>query len=145
MHCTTGKNKSSKMCQINCDDQIFGELINFLFNALSPTVTLQQPIKVWNSDRTNRRCIVASNLNDLKQKAAEKLGFSINLPSQLRLVLESNGESIENDENLMRYAAADMVFLLLRPNEKWTPPALGIFKNGKQLLFAASQKLITKN
>lgn len=78
---------------------------------------------------------MASNLNDLKQKAAEKLGFSINLPSQLRLVLESNGDPIENDETLMRYASADMVFLLLRMNEKWVPPALGIFKNGNMIRF----------
>lgn len=85
---------------------------------------------MWNGDRTNRRCVVASNLADLKQKAAEKLGYSINLPSQLKLVLENDGTIIENDETLMRHAVSDAVFLLLRVNEKWVPPALGIFKNG---------------
>lgn len=64
----------------------------------------------------------------MKQKAAEKLGYTIPV-SQLRLLLESDGTLIDNDETLIRLAPSDLIFLLLKPNEKWIPPAFSVLKN----------------
>ncbi|XP_013787257.1 uncharacterized protein LOC106471214 [Limulus polyphemus] len=81
----------------------------------------QLPYKVWSCNRETRKAVVATSLSDLKAKGGEKLGY--NNSSKLRVVLESDGTEVE-DENYFKTVDKDTVFILLRPGERWFPPSM---------------------
>lgn len=75
---------------------------------------------MWNAERTDRRCVSATSLNELKSKSAEKLGYTDSIPD-LRLVCELDGQPVDDHSQLDHVYQTRQVLLLLRPNEKWTP------------------------
>ncbi|XP_022252469.1 uncharacterized protein LOC106468429 [Limulus polyphemus] len=81
----------------------------------------QLPYKVWSCNRETRKAVMASSLSDLRVKGAEKLGY--NNPSELKVVLESDGTEVE-DENYFKTVEKDTIFILLRPGERWFPPSM---------------------
>lgn len=90
---------------------------------------LERPYKVWSCDREKRKSVIAGGLDDVKAKGAEKLGYTeINL-NELRLVLESDGTEVEDDD-YFQTAIKDTVFLLLKEDERWLPPGVEALKAG---------------
>ena len=89
---------------------------------------VQRPYKVWSSDRQTRKSITASNLNEFKLRAAEKLGYKHY--SNLKVVLEEDGTEVE-DEAYFQSAEKDTVFLLLRDKESWLAPGIDALKSGE--------------
>ncbi|XP_076318746.1 uncharacterized protein LOC143229824 isoform X1 [Tachypleus tridentatus] len=81
----------------------------------------QFPYKVWSCHRETRKAVVAASLSDLRIKGGERLGYSN--PSELKVVLESDGTEVE-DENYFKTVDRDTIFILLRPDEQWFPPSM---------------------
>lgn len=76
--------------------------------------------KVWNNGRNVRKTIQANSLTELKEKAGKKFG----LTGILRIVLETDGSEIEEDEVLLDsqgICREDVIFILLKENENWHP------------------------
>lgn len=88
-----------------------------------------------------RKSIIASNLEELKQRGAEKLGLIDIDRNRLKLVLENDGTEVE-DESYFQSLEIDTVFILLRDDECWLPPGLEAFKSGNYFLISHMKKLI---
>lgn len=73
--------------------------------------------------------MIASSLEELKSIGASKLGYSYDDPNQLKIVLESDGTEIE-DNQYFKLADQETIFLLLRQNEKWIPAGVEALKSG---------------
>ncbi|RWS01349.1 uncharacterized protein B4U79_13342, partial [Dinothrombium tinctorium] len=87
----------------------------------------ERPFKVWSHDREQRKSVIASSLADLKLRAAEKLGYEIKDISEFKIVLESDGTEIEEEE-YFQASDKDTIFLLLRSNERWLPHGVEALK-----------------
>ncbi|GAB1608305.1 uncharacterized protein LOC115213045 [Argonauta hians] len=72
--------------------------------------------KIWNSERTTKKPVVASNLQDLVLKGKLKLGLTTG--TDIRLVLEADGTDVD-DEDYFALLPTDTVFVLLESNEQW--------------------------
>ncbi|XP_015792236.1 uncharacterized protein LOC107368861 [Tetranychus urticae] len=88
----------------------------------------EKPYKVWSCDRELRKAVIASSLEELKSIGASKLGYSYDDPNQLKIVLESDGTEIE-DNQYFKLADQETIFLLLRQNEKWIPAGVEALKS----------------
>ncbi|GBM99053.1 hypothetical protein AVEN_161258-1 [Araneus ventricosus] len=92
----------------------------------------QRPYKVWSCDRQTRKAVMASNLRELRERGASRLG----LPgADVKIVLESDGTEVE-DDIYFQTIDRDTIFLILCPGERWLPPgvealraALSIYAN----------------
>ncbi|XP_013778488.1 DNA fragmentation factor subunit alpha-like [Limulus polyphemus] len=91
------------------------------------------PYKVWSSDRQTKKAVVASSLEELRKKGAEKLGYELHPP--LKVVLESDGTEVD-DENYFRTRNEDTVFVLLRENERWIPTGVEMLRAGQDVVDA---------
>ncbi|CAI9723676.1 DNA fragmentation factor subunit alpha-like [Octopus vulgaris] len=72
--------------------------------------------KIWNSERTTKKPVVASNLQDLVLKGKLKLGLTTG--TDIRLVLEADGTDVD-DEDYFALLPNDTVFVLLESDERW--------------------------
>jgi len=90
---------------------------------------LPKPYKVWSFDREIKKSILANNLDDLKAKAAKKLGYNLSQLSEFRLVLEADGTEIEDDQ-YFQTAAQNAIFILLKDQERWLPQGVEELKAG---------------
>ncbi|XP_076357794.1 uncharacterized protein LOC143250731 isoform X1 [Tachypleus tridentatus] len=81
----------------------------------------QFPYKVWSCNRDVRKSVMAASLSDIRVKGGEKLGYSN--PSELKVVLESDGTEVE-DDTYFKTVDKDTIFILLRPTERWFPPSM---------------------
>lgn len=74
--------------------------------------------------------MIASSLEELKSIGASKLGYSTDNPNQLKIVLESDGTEVEDDQ-YFQLADDETIFLLLQNDEKWIPAGVEALKSGK--------------
>ena len=95
---------------------------------------------MWSCDREKRKSVIATGLDDVKARGAEKLGYGQVSLEDLRLVLESDGTEVEEDE-YFQTALKDTVFMLLREDERWLPPGVEALKAGQYLSMHALLKL----
>ncbi|GFY71349.1 uncharacterized protein TNIN_459231 [Trichonephila inaurata madagascariensis] len=80
----------------------------------------QRPYKVWSCDRQTRKAVMASNLRELRERGASRLG----LPgADVKIVLESDGTEVE-DDIYFQTIDKDTIFLILCPGERWLPPGV---------------------
>ncbi|KAJ8319814.1 hypothetical protein KUTeg_001401 [Tegillarca granosa] len=77
-----------------------------------------RPFKIWNQDRSIKKSIIASCLEELKVKGKDKLCI---LPTEpVTVVLEDDGTEIDDDD-YFTFLAHNTTLILLRSNQKWLP------------------------
>lgn len=81
---------------------------------------MKRPLKVWSADREKRYGIVVDTYENLKIKAAEKLGVIFN--NDIRLVLEEDGTLV--DESYWEHLKDHTRVMLLEPTDIWRPATL---------------------
>ncbi|CAE1322973.1 DFFA [Acanthosepion pharaonis] len=79
-------------------------------------VDVSKAFKIWNSERTTKKSVVATNLQDLVSKGKLKLGLTDE--AEIRLVLETDGTDVD-DEDYFSLLPNDTVFVLLESDEQW--------------------------
>lgn len=122
------KHDNSLSLSIRSSCEIYFRLIQFAFIQIC-LQNLPKPYKVWSFDREIKKSILANNLDDLKAKAAKKLGYNLSQLSEFRLVLEADGTEIEDDQ-YFQTAAQNAIFILLKDQERWLPQGVEELKAG---------------
>nr|XP_022343428.1 DNA fragmentation factor subunit alpha-like [Crassostrea virginica] len=77
-----------------------------------------RPFKIWNSDRTVKKGIVAASLEDLLRKGKGLLGIPV--AEEVAAVLEEDGTEI-SDEDYFAFIRHNTTIMLLRQGQKWLP------------------------
>uniref|UniRef100_A0A8D0BHU1 Cell death inducing DFFA like effector a n=1 Tax=Salvator merianae TaxID=96440 RepID=A0A8D0BHU1_SALMN len=85
-----------------------------LFAPLPPSA---RPFRVCNHDRSNRRGVVANNLQDLISKTLDALMIASEL---ITLVLEEDGTVVDT-EDFFQSLEDNTHFMLLEKGQKWKP------------------------
>ncbi|CAG0888299.1 unnamed protein product [Darwinula stevensoni] len=79
----------------------------------------RRPCKVWDQSRSIRKSIMVAGLPELVVKGKEALNMGVG--ESVKVVTEGDGTEVEDGE-YFHTLPDNTVFLLLRTNEKWTPP-----------------------
>lgn len=90
----------------------------------------RRPFKVWNSQRSKRKGIVAANLEELKEKGCQSLGFA---GHSCRVFIECDGTEIE-DEEYFSFIEEQSTLMLVEDGEEWSPPEEGIIITTKLII-----------
>ncbi|XP_004853315.1 cell death activator CIDE-A isoform X1 [Heterocephalus glaber] len=84
---------------------------------LTPLVQPPRPFRVSNSDRSSRRGVMASSLQELVAKALDALVIAAGL---VTLVLEEDGTVVDTEE-FFQTLGDNTHFMVLEDGQKWTP------------------------
>ncbi|XP_063088073.1 lipid transferase CIDEA isoform X2 [Cavia porcellus] len=84
---------------------------------LTPLMQPPRPFRVSNSDRSSRRGVMASSLQELLTKALDALVITAGL---VTLVLEEDGTVVDTEE-FFQTLGDNTHFMLLEDGQKWTP------------------------
>ncbi|XP_031555478.1 uncharacterized protein LOC116292332 [Actinia tenebrosa] len=76
----------------------------------------RRPFKVYNSQRSKRKGVVAENLGELKEKGCQSLGLTA---SSCRVFIDSDGTEIEDDE-YFSFIEEQSVLMLVEDGEDWS-------------------------
>ncbi|XP_077865471.1 uncharacterized protein LOC144352040, partial [Saccoglossus kowalevskii] len=95
--------------------------------------------KVWNAARTVKRATVASNIEEIKKKGAQKVLPPCIHPLDITIVLEEDGTIIDEDEILLELTGKTL--LLLGPQESWQPVDGNTCDSSQVLLNPSSSSL----
>lgn len=75
-----------------------------------------RPFRIWSSDRSVKKGVIASSLNELVQKGREKVGIS---PGEtVRVVLEEDGTEIDDDDYFL-FLPHNTTLMLLTRDQRW--------------------------
>ncbi|CAG5116310.1 unnamed protein product [Candidula unifasciata] len=97
------------------EPQESGTLDSILCTEMTEAV---RPCKVWNFDRSVKKSVTASTLQELIEKGCSKL--ALNPTSRLRVVLEEDGTEVDEEE-YFSLLPMNTTFLFLQNNEQWQP------------------------
>ncbi|ESO87884.1 hypothetical protein LOTGIDRAFT_166186 [Lottia gigantea] len=84
-------------------------------NIIEQNDTPRKMFKIWTSDRQVKTYVFASEVQDILDQGATKLG--LRYPS--KLVLEEDGTEIDNDDILR--ACSGRILIILEHSERWKP------------------------
>lgn len=98
---------------------------------MNPNISSAKAFKIWNSERTTKKPVVANNLQDLVAKGRLKLGLTDE--TEIRLVLETDGTDVD-DEDYFALLPNDTVFVLLESDEHWHSAAPDSLKEMKEIV-----------
>lgn len=82
-----------------------------------------RPFKIWNLDRTIKKGVVASSLQDLIEKGKDKLGLQST--EDLRVVLADDGTEVD-DEDYFVFLPHNSTLMILHKTQTWRPEGAGI-------------------
>jgi DNA fragmentation factor alpha subunit len=85
----------------------------------------RRPFKVWTADRSVRKGLTASNLDDLIRIAKAKL----EVDDEVTVVLEDDGTEIDS-EQYFQSLNTNTVLLVLKQNERWHPAGVDAIRAG---------------
>ena len=83
--------------------------------------TRRRPYKICNSERTKTTGIVVESLEELKEKAAPKLGITV---ASCRVFLERDGTEVD-DEEYFGFLEDQTKFMIVSDGDEWTVGSLG--------------------
>ncbi|KFO26924.1 Cell death activator CIDE-A [Fukomys damarensis] len=89
---------------------------------LTPLVQPPRPFRVSNADRSSRRGVMASSLQELIAKALDVLVITAGL---VTLVLEEDGTVVDTEE-FFQTLGDNTHFMVLEDRQKWTPLSLRV-------------------
>ncbi|OPL22014.1 DNA fragmentation factor, 45 kD, alpha subunit [Mytilus galloprovincialis] len=81
-----------------------------------------RPFKIWNQDRSVKKGIVASSLQELVQKGKDKLG--ITSTDGLRVVIAEDGTEVD-DEDYFVFLPHNSTLMILPKGQMWRPEGIG--------------------
>ncbi|KAK2505131.1 hypothetical protein MC885_017689, partial [Smutsia gigantea] len=84
---------------------------------LTPLMHPARPFRVSNHDRSSRRGVMASSLNELLSKTLDALVIAHGLTT---LVLEEDGTAVDSEE-FFQTLGDNTHFMILEKGQKWTP------------------------
>uniref|UniRef100_A0A0B7BI66 CIDE-N domain-containing protein n=2 Tax=Arion vulgaris TaxID=1028688 RepID=A0A0B7BI66_9EUPU len=82
-----------------------------------------RPFKIWNYDRSVKKSLTASSLQELLEKGCSKLNLN-HSSALLRVVLEEDGTEVDDDD-YFALVPDNSTLLILQDNEKWSPQGSG--------------------
>ncbi|XP_052821245.1 DNA fragmentation factor subunit alpha-like isoform X2 [Mya arenaria] len=75
-----------------------------------------RPYKVWSGDRSNKKSVTASTLQEFTSKAKEKLGLRHD--EQVTVVFEADGTEVDEDD-YFQFLPFNTTLMLLAHGQKW--------------------------
>lgn len=97
-----------------------------------------RPFKVWSSDRSSKKSVTASTLEDLKAKGKGKLG--VPAEEKVNVVLEEDGTEVD-EEDYFTFLPFNTTVMILRHEETWRPPGAERGKDEPDAMIGDGQQI----